>query len=205
MSRLKKTWAATLLGLALLPCHGQLPFLATNTPALRVEMRAGETVGAEQIHRAFISLGTNKLVLRVPGGFQLDAADPDRVVVSNLELGQYISIQLVPRSQAGDAPARDAWKQRALRLGQNPTIVEELTEYALNRSGPGFDLRWMQSGAEQRARVVYIPTSSGTLEISLFASAAQFDRARLFLRIVLASMQTDEHGPIVITPLPDFS
>lgn len=202
MSLIERWQAVALLCAALhFPCAAQLPFAPTNAPGYRAQIRVGETVGNEQVRRAFLTVGTNQLMFRIPTGFQLDASSPERVVLANLDRGVFISMQVIPPTQGNGS----SWKPRATRLQPDATVVEELTEYALNRHGPAFDLRWTQSGAEQKARIAFIPLKNGTLELSLLTSGRQFDDARLFYRIVVSSLQSDENGPIVISPLPDFS
>ncbi len=197
--------AAWLLGLS--NGSAQLELLSTNVaPVFRTEIRPGETVGTEQIRRAFISVGTNQFMLRIPTGFQLNASDAERIVLSHAESGQFIAIQLIrPAKSAIGETQRPDWKAEALNVAADATVVDEHTEFALGAGGPAYDLRWKVAGADQMARVAYIPTKVGVMEFKLITPAKSFDVGRMILTIVLTSLQSNEQGPIVVRPLLGYS
>jgi hypothetical protein len=183
------------------------PYARTNTPAVRAELRGGETVGMHQVKRAYITVGTNLFVFRVPTDCMMDASDSEKIVVSDLEHNWFIAISFKthmpsPSDEAGKAHYRNV----ALNAFPTAIITGESAEFVGSRGGPVFELAWRNSGAAtQSARVAFVPMATCLLEIKLVAGSEKFREGKAALQMILASMCTDEGGKIEITPLPDFS
>lgn len=187
--------------------HAQVPTTtATNSAAVRTELRSGETVGTEQVKRAYVTYGTNLYVFRLPPGFSFDASNPEKILLSNSKEGRFISIEWVKSTQSessGFGP--DQSRVLVFRHFPGAKIDRQFCEFALNRSGPAFDVQWTASGFQQSACVVFIPLATGFLEITMVANSDKFAACQTELEIVLASLQSDEAGKIDIQPLPDYS
>lgn len=179
---------------------------ATNCFILKTEIRAGETVGNEQVKRAYITVGTNILVFRLPFGLQLDGSNPEKILITNPEEGWFIALRWLKSTQS-EAPelSLETCKDLASATFPRSTMEREFSEFALNRSGPAFDLCRTLAGQRQSARIAYIPLSQGILEFSLVTGSEKFVAAKTELFIILASLKSDEDGPIRIEPLPDYS
>jgi hypothetical protein len=180
----------------------QLAVLQTNSPATKLELRAGETIGDTQVRRAFLTVGTNQFVFRVPTGFKLDASQHEKLIASD-SAGSFVTLRILPNMPSSDGT--QAWQELARKQFPESTITAEFSEFALNRSGPAFDISWLAAGARHSARVVFIPSSAGLLEITLLTPPDRFASGETALKIVLSSLQSDEHGKIVIVPLPSYS
>lgn len=210
MSRLKQIFAAGTFAILLLTLRAaaEEPSVAnsatvTNRPAFNAKLQGGETVGAHQVQRAFLNVGTNQIVFIVPTGFWMDASNPQKIVLTQAGMGCFITVRV---SSAMEASETSFFKQQALSRYPGAKIIQESTELVANHSGPVFNLEWMNpGGVAQSARISFIPTTAGILEFSVLARSTEFRDARNYLDTILSSVQTNESGKIVIVPLPDFS
>jgi len=177
---------------------------ATNRPAFKVSLRGGETVGTHQVERAFLNIGTNQIAFIVPGGFQMDAANPEKIVLTEPTRGYFITVRVI--SLAESTSETSSFKAAALDRYPGAKITQETMAFVANHSGPAFDLEWLTSaGTAESARIHFIPSAAGILEFSVMARSADFKDARLYFDVLLASVQNNESGKLVIVPLPDFS
>jgi len=177
---------------------------ATNKSAFKVSMRSGETVGIQQIQRAFLDIGTNQIAFMIPGGFQMNAARADKIVLTEPERGYFMTVRVITLAEAGSEAS--FFKTEALNHYPGARITQESTTLVANHSGPAFTLEWSSStGTVQSARVVFIPSAAGILEFTLTARSATFKDAQIYFDCLLSSVQNNESGKLVIIPLPDFS
>jgi hypothetical protein len=174
---------------------------ATNKPGFKATLHGGETIGTHQVQRAFLDVGTNKIVFIVPGGFWMDAWNPQKIVLTAADKSSFITVRVIP----GAASDTSFFKEQALSLYPGARITQESTELVANHSGPAFNLEWLSSGVAQSARVSFIPSAAGVLEFSVLTRSTDFKDARMNLETLLSSVQTNESGKLVIVPLPDFS
>ena len=175
---------------------------ATNKPALKASLRGGETIGTHQVQRAFLDIGTNRIVFIVPGGFWMDASSPQKVVLTAADKNCFITVRVI----TGTGSDASSFKEQALSRYPGAKITGESTEWVANHSGTAFNLDWMNSGGvSQSARISFIPTPAGVLEFSVLTRSSEFKDARMNFESLLSSVQTNESGKIVIVPLPDFS
>jgi len=182
------------------------PVPATNKPAFQASVRPGETVGAHQVERAFLNVGTNQIVFRVPTGFQLDASDPQKIVLTEPTTGCFITVRVGNRLDTDSGSETTGFRTTALTRFPGARITSEAMDLVANHSGPAFNLEWLTgNGTAQSARVEFIPMAAGVLEFSVMSPSSGFKSARLYLAILLGSLQTNENGKLVITPLPDYS
>jgi len=163
--------------------------------------------GQSQIHRAYFTIGTNHYAFMVPSGFQMNASDPEKIVLSDADYTCFISIRNAGRlpAEAQDSP-ENYFRNLATVRFPNGTISDEISEFAANHGGPGFDLQWTNSsGAAQAARIAFIPTATSVLEFSVLCTSNKFNDGQLYLKVLLASFRSDEGGKLEINHLPDNS
>jgi hypothetical protein len=179
----------------------------TNSTPLQVALKRGETVGNNQVQRAFLMCGTNKYVFIVPSGFRADASSPNKILITDAGNNCFITLRFGESTLAPGQPLGIA-ACRAEVLNRYPTakISREFTALVANHSGPAFDLIWNNpSGVEQSAQVIFIPFSAGVMEFDLLTSSNKFNDGRNILTVLLGSIQNNEEGTIEIIPLPDHS
>ncbi|MBC8095073.1 MAG: hypothetical protein H7Y43_04605 [Akkermansiaceae bacterium] len=176
------------------------PFTSTNRPAIKSELRPGETVGDHQIQRAYVRFGTNLFVFVVPDGFTLNAADPEKIILSNPEGDCFITLRLARQTVQDPAADLKFCRETALQRFPGAELSTEFEEFALNRSGPAFDLKWRIGGAEQLARIIFISSPAGLLEFSLVTTPKKFSTGRRILVSVMAGLQSGPESTIVTTP-----
>lgn len=177
-----------------------------NPPPIHTEIRTGETVGLSQVRRAYVTIGTNLFVFIVPTGFQLDASNPEKMVIATPTAPYFITIR-VDRAISSEGRTLDSNAARNLAQSRFPqaSLASEESELALDRSGPAYEFNWTLSGTRQHAFVVYIPTRAGTLEFSAVGNSDRSEESKMILTILLSSLRSDENGGIKIVPLPDHS
>jgi hypothetical protein len=181
-----------------------VPAPSTNKPAFKASLRAGETIGMHQMQRAFLNIGTNQIAFIVPTGFQMDATNPQKIVLTEPAHGYYITVRVSNAAEVGSDSS--AFKADALSRFPGAKITQESADFAANHSGSAFNLEWMNpNGVAQSARISFIPSAAGILEFSVVARSADFKDARNYFDILLGSVQNNESGKLVIVPLPDFS
>ena len=182
----------------------ETPAPATNKPAFKTTLRAGETIGRSQMQRAFLNIGTNQIAFIVPTGFQMDATKPQKIVLTDPAHGYFITVRVSSAAEAGS----DASSYKATALSRYPgaKITGESTDFVANHSGPAFNLEWLNpNGVVQSAHISFIPSAAGILEFSVVARSADIRDARGYFDVLLGSVQNNESGKLVIVPLPDFS
>jgi hypothetical protein len=178
----------------------------TNKPAYNTSLRAGETVGIHQIQRAFLTVGTNEIAFIIPGEYRLDASNPERILLTDNVNGGFITVRIGSRPEGETGAEAGFYKAQALSRFPGAKIIEESMDMVANHSGPAFNLFWLNSeGVAQSARIDFIPTAAGVLELSVMSQSAHFKDARNSFEILQGSIQNNESGKLVITPLPDFS
>jgi hypothetical protein len=187
---------------------GDVPFsYPTNQTSFTASLRNGETVGTSQIHRVYLTQGTNIFVFVVPTDFRMDASSSEKVVLSDGSYSCFITIRF-----AGPLPADSKGLStdfcRDLTLSHYPgaRILNQYSEFAGNYNGPAFDLQWTNSnGANQSARMVFVPSSAGILEFSVLSNSNKFKDAQSCFKVLLASFCSNESGKLEISPIPDQS
>jgi len=76
-------------------------------------------------------------------------------------------------------------------------ILDPFSREAAGHSGPAFDLQWVNAGgAEQSARVAFIPSLAGVLEFGLLTTADKFPGGKAVFDSLLAGFQSNEGGLI---------
>ncbi len=182
------------------------PAGTTNKMAYNASLRRGETIGLHQVQRAFLTVGTNQIAFIVPGGFRMDASDPQKILLTNPDSGCFISVRISSAAQVEPGSEASFFRGAALNRFPGAIISQESSELVANHSGPAFNLVWVNtSGASQSARIDFIPTAAGVLEFSVLAPTANFKDAKDTFESLVGSVQNNENGKIVIVPLPDFS
>jgi hypothetical protein len=182
----------------------------TNKPPLQVALRNEEFLGTSndrQVRRVYLTLGTNQFALTVPEGYRVDASDPQKMVFSDAHDTCFISFHFMdPSPDASDQSGTDSWRNLALSRYPDAIVTDQTSEFAGSHAGQAYELRWVNSGgAEQAARIVFIPSRAGVMEFNLISSPKYFDAGRYVLRVLLASLRTNEGGRLEITPLSDKS
>jgi len=181
---------------------------AADSSGLQVSLRNQEFRGNDwQVQRVYLTVGTNQLAFLVPQGFRADASNPQRIVMSAFDSSCFITFRFMdPELAGGKELQSDCCRALALSRFSGARITNEHGEYACNHSGLGFDLQWtLSGGAEQSARVVFIPSAAGIMEFSVLSSSARFEDSQTVLRTVLASLRSNELGPLRIIPVADRS
>ena len=211
MSRRKQIFAAGTFAILLLTRRAsadepslESPAAATNRPAFKASLRGGETIGTHQVERAFLNIGTNQIAFIVPVGFQMDATDPQKIVLTQPAKGYFITVRVSSAAETGLETSH--CRSEALNLYPGAKITQESIDFVANHSGPAFNLEWLNTGgAAQSAHINFIPSAAGLLQFSVMARSADFNDARNYFQILLASIRNNESGKLVIVPLPDFS
>jgi hypothetical protein len=175
---------------------------ATNKPAFKAALHGGETIGKHQVQRAFLDVGTNRIVFIVPGGFWMNTSNPQKIVLTSADKNCFITVRVIP----GAVSESVSYKELAMSVYPGAKITQESSELVANHSGTALNLEWLNpSGVAQSARISFIPTAAGVLEFSVLARSSDAKDARANFETLLSSVQTNESCKIVIVPLPDFS
>lgn len=175
--------------------------------SFQATLRNGETVGVEQVRRAYLSSGTNQFVFVVPPGFRMDGSNPEKVILSDATYSCFLALRI-----AGPLPGkiRDLRADfcRDLLLQQHPgaKISDEFSQSAANYTGPAFDAKWEgPSGTTQFARVVFLPSPVGILEFSLLSKPDKFAEGKGLLNFLLLSFRSNESGTLDLPVYSDKS
>lgn len=179
---------------------------STNKPAFNASLRAGETVGAHQVQRAFLTVGTNQIAFIVPTGFFMDASNPQKIVLSD-DAGEYfITVRVTNPQIPSEGSPDDFFKAIVLNRFAGAKISDQFSARIANHAGTAFDLQWMSpKGGQQSTRIAFVPTAAGVLEFSILSRVVNFKDAQGYLSGLMSSVRSNETGKLVIDPLPDFS
>ena len=173
--------------------------LATNRPAYLTQIKHVSGPGLLPGDFAYVTFGTNKFGFVRPAGFRLEMTDAQKVTLISADLSCLLTFRVLEplapgTSELDPAPYRD------LLISRHPgcKILEELSQNAVNRSGPVFDLRWNATGAVQRReRILFIPSDAGVLEFSLVSSLESFEAGRQgFNALLITFRAADADGRI---------
>jgi hypothetical protein len=186
---------------------------AQNQPdrqVFQVSVRNEEFVGntnERQVQRVYVSAGTNQFAFTVPESFRADASNPQKIVLSDINYLFFLTVRFSDnRSEQAGSTQMQVCRSLALSRFPGAVIVKESVESAGGRSGPAFDLQWKNSaGAEQSARVAFVPSSAGVIEFDLLTRTSKFDDGRSFFAVLLASFRSNAAGKLRITPVSDKS
>jgi hypothetical protein len=183
------------------------PVATTNPPpAFNAKVRGGETIGDHQVHRAFLTVGTNELAFIIPGGFYMDASNPQKIVLTDPTSDYFITVRVITGASPEAAQQEDYFRGSALSRFPQAKITSQTSQFAANHSGPSFDMEWLtSSGGAQSARIAFIPCKAGVLEFSILTRSANFKTAQTYLSVLMSSVRSNETGKLVIIPQPDFS
>ena len=182
----------------------ETPTPATNRPAFNASVRGGETVGDQQIQRAFLTIGATQIAFIIPTGFFMDASDTQKIVLADSSGHCFITVRVHPKSEVNSDA--DFFKAQALSRFPGAKISSESSESAVNHFGPAFNLEWAgPNGGPESVRIAFIPCAAGVLEFSVLTPSANFKDAQLYLTVLLSSLRTNESGKLVIVPVPTTS
>jgi hypothetical protein len=192
--------------------HGDQTYVQnpTDQPTFQVSLRKEEFMGntnERQVQRVYLAMGTNQFALTVPEGFRVDASNPQKLVFSDVNFTYFITFRFVgPQFGSVKELPVDSYRNMVVNRFPEAKMLKESTAFADNHSGPAFDLQWKNSaGAEQSARVVFIPSGAGVMEFSLLASSSRFSDGRAFFDVLLATFRSNAGGKLQVTPLSDKS
>jgi hypothetical protein len=183
---------------------------ATNSPAVQVSLKGGEFIGGlnrRQVERLFLTVGTNQFAFRMPEGFHADASNPRNIILTDTDCTCFICVRFDNSLKADpDGLHPDACRALALNWLPGARIAAEFSGFADHHSGPGFDLKWVNSGGvEQLGRITFIPLSSVIVEFSLLTSPEKLRDAQSIFRGVMSSFCTNDSGKLRIEPVSDQS
>jgi len=215
MSRHNTLFAAFLLGTAILAtaafadepsAASSAPAATTNYTAFNATVRGGETIGDYQIHRAFLTLGTNQIVFTIPTGFFMDASNPGKIVLTDPDSNYFITVRVLGRPTTEAGAEADYYRGTALNRFPQAKITSQTSQFAANHSGPCFDMQWLTAnGGAQSARIAFVPCAAGVLEFSILTRTPNFKTAQTYLTVLMTSVLSNETGKIVIIPQPPYS
>jgi hypothetical protein len=167
---------------------------AANCLNLQVRMQNEAVICDEQIRRVYVTANTNTFAFILPRDFRLDASSGKKIVLSETDNCYLVMRIIAPLGKDSSAPS---FREMVLKEHPGATILEEFSHTAAGRSGPAFDLQSTNSSqVVQCARIVFIPSPVGTVEISLRSDKDKFAVSNHALNRVLWSFCTDEDGPI---------
>lgn len=192
---------ACILAWRTLNAHGQdgsLTLISSNPVPLplQVSVRNEAIIGLQQIHRAYVSVGTNMFAFAVPDDFHVDSSNPSKVVLVQADYNCFLAMRVI-----SPAPERESQPDfyRGLVLEEYPSakIVAEFAQAAGPYNGPVYDLQWTNaSRVQQSARVLFIPSRVGTIEMILLSRSEKFSDSKRFFDFLRSSYCTDDAGPI---------
>jgi len=172
-----------------LPSMGFSSFLP-----VQATLRHEAIVGDEQIRRTYVTVGTNLFAFCVPPGFQLDASNPAKVVLTPADYKCFLVFRVRARDLEGVAKS---YRDTVLEEYPDAKILSEFAQPAGTSGGEAFDLQWVSTGhIIQSARVVFVESSVGTVELILLASADNFAGSKRALDYLRFSYCSDKDGPI---------
>jgi len=186
------------------------PESGANSPDVQVSLRNEAIVGSEtgkKVQRAYLTSGTNQFVFEVPAGFQMDASNPQKIVLSDVNCTCFLTFRFAGRMPAGAKELQtDSCRSLALSRFPGAKISNESYDFAGNHGGPVFDLQWQNSsGTEQTARIMFIPSPAGIIEFNLLTTSSKFSDGRSLLNSLLGSFHSNEGGKLEVTQRPDKS
>jgi hypothetical protein len=178
---------------------------STSRPVLSITLRGGETVGDNQVQRAFLTIGTNQIAFIVPTGFRMDASSGEKIVLSDNTGNYFITVRVTGAAPNGAEP-QAFFQNQALTRFPGARISNQFGTFAAGHSGPAFDLAWINSnGAAQSARIAFVSSPAGTLEFSVLSRTVNFGDAQIYLTVLMSSVCSNETGKLLIKPQPDNS
>jgi hypothetical protein len=189
------------------PAASPAPAATTNHTAFNATVRGGETVGDSQVHRTFLTIGTNEIAFTIPSGFFMDASNPQKILLTDPDSNYFITVRVLGQAgiEAGAAQV-DYFRGMALNRFPQAKITSQSSQFAANHSGPSFDLQWLTAnGGAQSARIAFVPCAAGVLEFSILTRTANFKAAQTYLTVLMTSVLSNETGKIVIIPQPGYS
>jgi hypothetical protein len=183
----------------------------TNQNAtLRTTIKSEEvpnSTNAKPIQRAYFSIGTNRFAFVIPGDFKLDASLPGKIVLISPDYTGFIAVQVIsPSVNEAGGVVIESFRNLASDDFPSGNIVGEFSLRVANHSGPAFELALRNSeGAQQLARVGFVPSPVGFLKFSLLSSSEKYSENQMNFRCFLRSFQSNEGGKLEIPPVSGAS
>ena len=173
---------------------------ATYVP-VQVTLREEAIIGWQQIHRMYVTAGTNKWAFCVPDNFHVDTSNPYKVVLVQADYNCFLSIRIL--TPIGGDLAPEYCRRQLSDAFPEANVTGEFAQRAGATSGPGFDLQWTNSNSvPQSARVAYFPSPAGVVELVLLSKSEKFTESRRFFDFLRASYCSDQSGPIMPIQAP---
>ena len=151
--------------------------------------------------------GTNELQLIAPQDLSIDTSSPNKVTFAARDLTYYVSVRIIP-AQSGLAKGEtlkpdSSW---VLENYSGASVTEELSIPTGAGDCKLFNFNWTSNGSMNRVgRIGLVQTAIGLVEFVALADPHQTKAASDDFHAVLCSLQTNEHGPIKLLPVPDHS
>ena len=169
---------------------------ATNRPAYSTQIQHVGGPGLLPGDFAYVNFGAHKFGFVMPAGFRLETQDVQKVTLVSADVSCLLSFRVLESLPPGTAEL-DPALYRDLLLSRHPggKILEEFSQAAVSRRGPGFDLRWNATGTvSRRERVLFIPSDAGVLEFSLVSSLEKFEAGRQGFNALLMTFRAADAG-----------
>ena len=171
-------------------------FIASADDAFVVTVKGTDIQRTPPPLRVFVDIGKMKFTFLTPDGFRVrDDTLMQRVVMEGISKDCNIIFR---RS----LPLDEGTTYREMLLARYPgsKIVSESSRKIIGNDCPLFDLEWTKDGVIHYARVVFVSSGAGPLEITAVGTAD----VKNFLSIVLATfVSSDEDGKLVVPPIFD--
>jgi hypothetical protein len=178
----------------------------TNPAALKAEVKHEEGPGMRPVNRGYVSSGTYKFGVELPGGYHVDSSAAEQVTLTSQDLTATLGLRVAAKSNQDPKGFKPEFL-RDLIQDQYPTakVTAEFVLPAACSLGSAFDLHVAgMKGTARRARVVFVPLEAGLLQFSIVASAERFNEALVhFQTLVLTFRASDRNGKLEMPVLPD--
>ena len=146
--------------------------------------------------RVFIGIGKMKFTFLTPDGFRVrDDTLMQRVVMEGVSKDCNIIVRRT-------LPLDDGTTYREMLLARYPgsKIDSESSRNILGHGCPLFDLEWSKDGVIHYARVVFISSGVGPLEITAVGTA---DVKQLSSIVLSSFLSSDDDGKLDVPPIDD--
>jgi len=146
--------------------------------------------------RVFVNIDKMKFTFLTPDGFRVrDDTLMQRVVMEGTSKDCNIIFRRTLSLDEGTT-----YREMLLARYAGSKIVNESSRKILGNDCPLFDLEWTKDGILHNARVIFISSGAGPLEITAVGTTD----VKSFFNTVLATLvSSDEDGKLVVPPISD--
>jgi len=171
-------------------------FIANGDDTFQVTVKATDIQRSPPPLRVFVGIGKMKFTFLTPDGFRVrDDALMQRVLMEGISRDCTIVFRRT-------LPLTEGTTYREMLLGRYPgsKITGESTRKVAGHECPLFDLEWTRDGIIHYARVAFLNSEAGPLEVSASGTS---DVKPFFNTILATFIASDEDGNLVVPVISD--